>query len=246
MLTLGRLMGVKTCILTMVTVLENLKEKLTGQERTDAEDLLCRTALEGIYHYHMKMEGEKNSKEKFSIGSETVIGMVHCLPLPTTAGFDGDYQKILDRAVQDAVTLEKAGVDAVIVENMGDTPFSALLNKAQLAALTAATLAVKNAVNIPVGVDAAFNDCEANIAIAAITGASFIRVPVFVDTVIFTDGVINPCAKKMYGISQSDGKRGHQSSGRCAGETCAYGTSIYYSRAVSERSSGQRSGWELS
>ena len=36
------------------------------------------------------------SKEKFSIGSETVIGMVHCLPLPTTAGFDGDYQKILD------------------------------------------------------------------------------------------------------------------------------------------------------
>ena len=60
MLTLGRLMGVKTCILTMVTVLENLKEKLTGQERTDAEDLLCRTALEGIYHYHMTMEGEKN------------------------------------------------------------------------------------------------------------------------------------------------------------------------------------------
>lgn len=48
------------------------------------------------------------SKEKFSIGSETVIGMVHCLPLPTTAGFDGDYQKILDRAVQDAVTLEKS------------------------------------------------------------------------------------------------------------------------------------------
>ena len=146
------------------------------------------------------------SKEKFSIGSETVIGMVHCLPLPTTAGFDGDYQKILDRAVQDAVTLEKAGVDAVIVENIGDTPFSALLNKAQLAALTAATLAVKNAVNIPVGVDAAFNDCEANIAIAAITGASFIRVPVFVDTVIFTDGVINPCAKKCMEYRKAMGK----------------------------------------
>ena len=146
------------------------------------------------------------SKEKFSIGSETVIGMVHCLPLPTTAGFDGDYQKILDRAVQDAVTLEKAGVDAVIVENMGDTPFSALLNKAQLAALTAATQAVKNAVNIPVGVDAAFNDCEANIAIAAITGASFIRVPVFVDTVIFTDGVINPCAKKCMEYRKAMGK----------------------------------------
>ena len=61
------------------------------------------------------------SKEILTLNSQTVIGMVHCLPLPTTAGFDGDYQRIIDRAVQDAVTLEKAGVDAVIVENMGDT-----------------------------------------------------------------------------------------------------------------------------
>ena len=96
------------------------------------------------------------SKEILTLNSQTVIGMVHCLPLPTTAGFDGDYQRIIDRAVQDAVTLEKAGVDAVIVENMGDTPFSAFLNKAQVAALTAAAYAVKQAVQIPVGLDAEF------------------------------------------------------------------------------------------
>ncbi len=58
MLTVGRLMGVKICVVTMTTVLENLKEVLKGQERKDAEDLLCRTALEGIYNYHMKF-GEK-------------------------------------------------------------------------------------------------------------------------------------------------------------------------------------------
>ena len=103
-------------------------------------------------------------KELFTNGSQTVIGMVHCLPLPTTAGFDGNYQKILDQAVQDAITLEKAGVDAVIVENMGDTPFSAT------------------------------------------SGASFIRVPVFVDTVLFTDGVINPCAKKCMEYRKMMGK----------------------------------------
>lgn len=51
MLTLGRLMGVKTCVVTMTTVLENLKETLQGQERIDAEDLLCRTALEGMYRF---------------------------------------------------------------------------------------------------------------------------------------------------------------------------------------------------
>lgn len=52
MLVIGRLMEVKTCILTMTTVLENLKKVLEGQDRKDAEDLLCRTALEGIYRYH--------------------------------------------------------------------------------------------------------------------------------------------------------------------------------------------------
>lgn len=51
MLTVGRLMGVKTAVLTMVTVLENLKEVLEGQARTDAEDLLCRVALEAVWRY---------------------------------------------------------------------------------------------------------------------------------------------------------------------------------------------------
>ncbi len=86
-------------------------------------------------------------KELFQLQSSTIIGMVHCLPLPTTAGFSGDYQKIIAQAVQDAV-------------------------------------------------DAAFSDCEADFAIAAVTGASFVRVPVFVDTVCFSDGIIYPCAKK--------------------------------------------------
>lgn len=51
MMTIGRLMGVKTCVVTMTTVLENLKEVLAGQARKDAEDLLCRVALEGIYNF---------------------------------------------------------------------------------------------------------------------------------------------------------------------------------------------------
>lgn len=136
------------------------------------------------------------SEFKLTKGAKLVIGMVHCLPLPQTSGFSGDYETILERAVADACTLEKAGVDAIIVENMGDTPFSALLDKAQVAALSAAATRVRQAVKLPIGIDAAFNDCEASLAIAGICGADFIRVPVFVDTVLFSDGVIYPCARK--------------------------------------------------
>ena len=136
-------------------------------------------------------------KENFlGKGSQTIIGMVYCLPLPGTPGFDGDFQKIIDQAVQDAIILEKAGVDAVIVENMGDTPFAALLDKAQIVALTAAAQKVRDAVKIPIGIDAAFNDCETSLAIAGMCGADFVRIPVFVDTVLFSDGIIYPCARK--------------------------------------------------
>lgn len=55
-LTVARLMGVKACAVTLCTVLENLKDAMKGQERTDGEDLLCRVALEGIVDYHRAHE----------------------------------------------------------------------------------------------------------------------------------------------------------------------------------------------
>ncbi|HIZ46956.1 MAG TPA: BtpA/SgcQ family protein [Candidatus Olsenella pullistercoris] len=128
-------------------------------------------------------------------GNKFVIGMVHCLALPGTAEFGGDVKKIMDQAVADALTLEKAGVDAVIVENMNDNPFGATLDTPQVAALSAATARVRDAVSIPVGVDAAFNDCVASLSIAKANGCQFVRIPVLVDTVLFTNGLITPCSK---------------------------------------------------
>lgn len=137
-----------------------------------------------------------NIKECFANGKQFIIGMVHCLPLPGTARYDGDTKKIFNQAVRDAVTLEKAGVDAVMVENMGDDPFAVKLDTAQVAALAVATRLVRNSVSIPVGVDAAFCDYEASLSIAHTCGGSFVRIPVFVDTVEFYGGIIQPCARE--------------------------------------------------
>lgn len=125
-----------------------------------------------------------------------VIGMVHCLPLPGTAGFKNDIDTLINQAVQDAKTLEKAGVDALIIENMGDTPFAATLEPAQVSALSAITAYISKEVKIPFGIDAAFNDYQAALSIAKITGARFVRIPVFVDTVVYSGGIITPCARE--------------------------------------------------
>ncbi len=54
MMNIGRLMGVRTAVLTVATVLENLKSFLEGDERTAAEDMLCRIALESLYRLESK------------------------------------------------------------------------------------------------------------------------------------------------------------------------------------------------
>jgi hypothetical protein len=131
----------------------------------------------------------------YGIGKKFVIGMVHCLPLPGTAGFQDNVEVIIQQAVSDALTLEKAGVDAIMIENMGDGPFNATLDIEQSTALSAIAMKVKNTVSIPVGIDAAFNDYKTSLSIAKIIGAEFVRIPVFVDTVIFYNGIINPCAR---------------------------------------------------
>ena len=124
-----------------------------------------------------------------------VIGMVHCLALPGTMDYDGNCERIYAQAVEDALTLEKCGVDAIIVENMGDGPFAQKLDIAQISALAVATSKVKDAVSIPVGVDAAFCDYETSLSIAHAVGGEFVRIPVFVDTVEFYGGMIYPCAR---------------------------------------------------
>jgi membrane complex biogenesis BtpA family protein len=129
-------------------------------------------------------------------GKQFVIGMVHCLPLPGTPGFCGDMQKIIDQAVNDAIVLEKAGMDAIIIENMGDNPFGVVLDTEQSCALAAISALIAQKVKIPIGIDAAMNDYKTSISIAKAIGGSFVRIPVFVDTVEFFGGIITPCARE--------------------------------------------------
>lgn len=48
LLTLTNLMGIKGCVVTMTTVLENLKDYLKGDVRTKAEEDLVKVVLDGI------------------------------------------------------------------------------------------------------------------------------------------------------------------------------------------------------
>ena len=116
-----------------------------------------------------------------------LIGMVHLGPLPGAPRFSGDFEATISDAVLDAVRLAEAGFDGLMLENFGDVPFYAAdVPKATIAAMTRAAASIAEAVDLPFGVNVLRNDAHGALAVAAATGAAFIRVNVL-SGVMYTD-----------------------------------------------------------
>lgn len=116
------------------------------------------------------------------------IGMVHLPALPGAPNHTLTIDRIVDEACRDARALIEGGADGLLVENFGDVPFfGAPVPPETVAALTRVTAAVCDAAaGRPVGVNVLRNDAQAALAIAAATGARFIRVNVHTGT-MWTD-----------------------------------------------------------
>lgn len=113
--------------------------------------------------------------------------MVHLGPLPGSPRFGGDFSSVLEAAGEDARALATAGFDGIIVENFGDAPFHADdVPKVTVAAMTRAVATVIAKAGLPTGVNVLRNDAGAALAVAAATGAAFVRVNVLSGT-MFTD-----------------------------------------------------------
>jgi membrane complex biogenesis BtpA family protein len=90
------------------------------------------------------------------------------------------------------------------VENLGDEPY--LVGESspeQFALMAGVTRLVSRGVDIPVGVNVQFNAWKAELAIAHTCGAQFVRVEVFVDTVVSAQGLVTPCSAQITRYRQS-------------------------------------------
>lgn len=105
--------------------------------------------------------------------------MVHLLALPGAPGCTGSMQQIIDRALSDTQSLLAGGVDGIMVENYGDTPFFGdVVPAITISAMTRVVTEIRRATELPIGVNVLRNDAAGALAIAAITGAQLIRVNV--------------------------------------------------------------------
>ncbi|MBD2578701.1 photosystem I biogenesis protein BtpA [Oscillatoria sp. FACHB-1406] len=127
-----------------------------------------------------------------------IIGVVHLLPLPSSARWGGNLQAVIDRAEQEATALAAGGIDGLIVENFFDAPFpKEEVDPAVVSAMTLIVQRLMNLVVMPVGVNVLRNDAKSAIAIATACGCPFIRVNVLTGVMATDQGTIEGKAHQL-------------------------------------------------
>lgn len=123
-------------------------------------------------------------------GARAVFGMVHLGPLPGSPLFTS-LDDVISAARRDARALAQHGCDAIVVENFGDRPFAKGRVEAEtVAAITRVVSEVRREIHIAIGINVLRNDALSALAIAAATGAMFIRVNVHTGAMVTDQGVI--------------------------------------------------------
>ena len=122
-----------------------------------------------------------------------LIGMVHVGPLPGSPRWAGSMERVVAAALDDARALVEGGMDALLVENYGDAPFTpARVEPATVAGLAVVAREIRRALpQAPLGINVLKNDARAALAIACAVGARFIRVNVHAGAVLADQGVVH-------------------------------------------------------
>jgi len=120
-----------------------------------------------------------------------VIGMVHLRALPGAPTYGGSVEAIRTAALRDAEALQIGGASALLVENYFDAPFYPNRVPAHTVAhMTAIASALRQRVDLPLGVNVLRNDGRAALAVAHAAGADFIRVNVLVGARMTDQGIL--------------------------------------------------------
>jgi uncharacterized protein len=101
-------------------------------------------------------------------------------------------ERVVAGAVADARALVEGGMDAVLIENYGDAPFTpGRVEPATVAALAVVACEVRAALPVAIlGINVLKNDARAALAVAGAVGAAFIRVNVHAGAVVADQGLV--------------------------------------------------------
>lgn len=119
------------------------------------------------------------------------IGMIHLPPLPGSPRAERSLNEIEAFVLADVEALVEGGVDGIMIENFGDTPFTAgRVAPHTVASMTRIVLSIRKQVTCPIGVNVLRNDAASALGIAKATDAQFIRVNIHTGVMATDQGII--------------------------------------------------------
>jgi membrane complex biogenesis BtpA family protein len=137
-----------------------------------------------------------------------IFGMIHMPALPGAPANDTTMDELVGFALSEAEKLGGAGLDACIVENVGDVPlFRDHVPPATVAAMAVLVTEVKRATKMKVGVNILRNACTEALSIAEVCGADFIRCNVVIGAYVTDQGIIQGCAAELARLRRSLGSK---------------------------------------
>ena len=133
-----------------------------------------------------------------------LIGMVHLPPLPGSPRGELSLDEVIEVALEEAAILEGAGLDGLIVENVGDTPFfRESVPSVTVAAMGVIVREVRRQTSLAVGVNLLRNACLEAMSIASLVRADFIRCNVVIGAYVTDQGLIQGCAAELARLRQT-------------------------------------------
>jgi membrane complex biogenesis BtpA family protein len=135
-----------------------------------------------------------------------LIGMIHMPALPGAPGSTMSIDELTNYALSEATKLESAGLDACIVENVGDVPlFKQDLSPYTVAAMTIVTKEVVKHTKMKVGVNMLRNACLEALSVAHLCGGQFIRCNIMIGAYATDQGIIEGCGARVARMKQELG-----------------------------------------
>jgi membrane complex biogenesis BtpA family protein len=135
-----------------------------------------------------------------------LIGVVHLPALPGSPRSSMPLAACIEAGVRDARALAEGGADGIIIENFNDMPFRGeRVDAHTVAAMTAAALAIREAVDCDLGINVLRNDAAAALGIAMAVDAAFVRVNVHTGAMLTDQGLLQGRADETLRLRRSIG-----------------------------------------
>lgn len=129
----------------------------------------------------------------------SVLGMVHLLPLPGAAGYEGSIDRIMAHGLDAAMTYKENGFDGLVIENMHDVPYlNGRVEPETTAAMAIIAQAIKYETQMPVGIQILAGANLDSLGAAVAASVNFIRVEGYVFAHVGDEGLHQSSAAELF------------------------------------------------